>query len=109
MGQVVELGGAGHVGVEGVRGDQEPEVPPCCNPLRPYIVSEDARRPRRCSDEPHQQPDRRRLARPVRPQEPVDGTGRHRQVEVGERRYLAVALGQPGRLDDKLTEGKGCP
>ena len=40
-----------------------------------------------------------RLARPVGPEQPAHGAGRHGEVEPVERAHVAVALAQPLRLD----------
>ena len=66
-------------------------------------LSEQARRPARRPLEPHEHAQRRRLARAVRTEQPVDLTPLHGEREVLDRAHLTEGLPQSVDLDDRVT------
>ena len=63
---------------------------------------------RSARDQAEQHPDRRRLARPVRPEEAVDRAARHGQVHRVDRDLAAgEPLGQPGRCGSRRRSPAG--
>jgi hypothetical protein len=64
-----------------------------------HVVPEHAGRTRVRLDQGGQHPDRRRLPGAVGPEDAVDGTGRHGQVDAGDSGRPPVGLDQPRRLD----------
>src|SRR5262249_20170405 len=70
------------------------------------VLAEHTAPSRRRPGEPEQAPDRGRLARPVRAEEPKDAAGLHRQLETVERPHrpappAPIALAQVLYLDDR--------
>ena len=95
----LEVAAPAQVRVEARRLDEARDAVEGASALEQRIAAEEARGALVGPDQPEQHPQRRRLAGPVGSEVAVDVAGAHGQVDVVDRRDVAVALDQPARLD----------
>src|SRR5580765_615840 len=98
-----EVGPSAQVGMEGRSLDERAHPGQGLPGPSGHRLPEQGSGPGRRLDEAEQHPDRRRLAGPVGPEEPVDRTRRHGQVDPVDSRPSAEALGQPARRDGEVS------
>src|SRR3984893_16546992 len=68
-----------------------------------HRLPQETERARGGPDQPEQHPDRRGLARPVRPEEPVHTAARHGEIDLVHDRGVAETLREPGGLDREVV------
>ena len=100
LGQQTQVVQAGEVRIERGRLDHRPDPPQYVGlsgttTEHPYVTT-------RRRDDPGQNPQRGRLARPVRTQKPVNLPRQNRQVDTIHREGVAVPLRQPCDLDQRI-------
>ena len=95
----LQVAAAGEVRVEARRLDEPRHAVQGARPLDEGVAPEQLRGARVGPDQPEQHPQRRRLPGPVRAQVAVDVARADGEVDVVDRRHVAIALDEPARLD----------
>jgi hypothetical protein len=98
-GDQLEVLATRHVRVEARRLDETGDAVQGARPLHEGVAPEQLRRALVGPDQAEQHAQRRGLPGPVRAEVAVDVAGPHGQVDVVDRRDVAVALDQPARFN----------